>query len=387
MKLLPCISQTQNKIPYRFPLTGTHVYSLEEALYHVYHYWKQSMDDVVNPFFASWVGEKLGLAFVASKISEIAKIDQFSERMLAFLALIEYFSEQELNALRPELEQWEKRQEWETYKERADSLVNSGRPDKAIALYQRAIKYEENVPLLNNLGVAYMQIEKYTEASQYLGKARKLDAGNWELALNHAEALILAKRFDDAADAIQFAAKSTNEAKAVILYLKGELALRMGQYAEAIPYFEAAIKIEEEKQYVFRLIDTYTRMRQYDKALQTLNKYALHSVDYLIKEAEIYEQSNNIEEAIASIQSAIKLKSGLPDLWVLLAKYYRLNSNLISAEKAINKATALDSNNGRVQLENARIMKRLGKTKAYQLLLKDMLIELKHQYREAHLND
>ena len=386
MKLLPCISQTQNEVPYRFPITGTQVYSLEEALYHVYHYWKQSVDDIVNPLFASWVGEKLGLASVASKISEIAEIDQFSERMLAFLGLIEYFSEQELNTLKLELEQWEKRQEWETYKERADNLVNSGRPDRAVALYQRAIKYEENVPLLNNLGVAHMQMENYAEASQYLGKARELDANNWELALNHAEALILAKRFDEAADAIKFAASTTSEAEAVILYLKGELALRMGQHTDAIPYFEKAINIAAERQYVFRLADTYTRMRQYDKALLTLDKYATQSVAYLVKAAEIHEQSGNIEKAITAIQRAIKLKAGLPDLWVLLAKYHRLNDDLTSAEEAVSKALTLDSSSGRIQLENARIMRRLGNTKAYQLLLKDILAELKQQYREAYLN-
>jgi len=386
MKLLPCISQIQNNIPYRFSITGTQVYSLEEAIYHTYHYWKQSVDDISDPSFASWVGETLGLASVASKIKEITEIDQFSERMLAFLGLIDYFNDQALNALKLELEQWEKRQEWETYKERADNLVNSGRPDRAIALYQRAVQYEENVPLLNNLGIAYMQMENYAEASRYLGKARELDVDNWELALNHAEALILAKRFDDAADAIQFAATSTTEAEAIILYLKGELALRMGQNAEAIPYFEKAITIAAERQYVFRLADTYTRMRQYDKALQALRKHATQSTAYSIKVAEIHEQSGNIDEAIATILSAIKLRSGLPDLWLMLAKYYRLNADLIKAEEAINKALALDSSNGMVQLENARIMKRLGNAKAYQLLLKDILTELKQQYREAHIN-
>ena len=388
MNLLLCTSQQENNKPYRFAATGIQVYSFEEALYHVYHYWKQSVDDVVDPDFASWVNDALGLSFIASKIKEVADIDGFGERMLAFLALTEYFSESEIRALKPEFEQWEKRLEWETYKERADEMVNRGEPDKAITLYRRALQFEENVPVLNNLSVAYMQTEAYDEASRYLERARELDEDNWELALNHAEALILAKRFDKAGEAIQFAAAHTNKAEAIILYLRGELALRMGQYAEAIPLFEQAIAISAETQYIFRLADTYARRRQFERALQVLEQHVPstgHDVSYLVKEAELHAQADNVGAAIMAIERAISLKSGLPDLWVLLARYYRMNYDLSNAEKAIKRAISLDSSSERARLENARIMKRMGNTKAYQLLLKDILAEVRQQYRDATL--
>ena len=80
MELLISLTQQENQFPYRFPGTGIQVYSFEEVLYHVYHYWKQSVDDVVDSGLASWVHDSLGLSFLSARMKEISKIEKRIKR-------------------------------------------------------------------------------------------------------------------------------------------------------------------------------------------------------------------------------------------------------------------------------------------------------------------
>ena len=388
MELLFCTSQQANEHPYRFPGTGIQVYSFEEVMYHVYHYWKQSVDDVTSPNLGAWVHDTLGLSRIAVKIKEITKIEPFSERMLAFLKIIPYFNNYEIEAIRPHFERWEKRLEWETYKERADDLVNRGEPGKAISLYRRALQYEENIPVLNNLSVAYMQLDNPDEACRCLkralaiSKSKENEKSNWELLLHYGEALIAAKHFEEALHTIELAAQTApKSADPDILYLKGELAAMTGKSDEAISFLEQAIALSPEEQYVFRLSDVYATRRQFEKALEILAK-SKQSLPCLMKTAELHNKADNLPAAISAIRKAIEIKSGFVELWVRLARYNRLNYDLVSAEEAITKAMSLDSGNERVRLELARIQKNMGQTRAYQQLLKGILSEFKGRYRD-----
>ena len=390
MKLILCTSQQENTVPYRFTATGIQVYTFEEVLYHVYHYWKQSVDDITAPNLISWVNDTLGLAVLASKLKEIAKTEVFSERMLNFLEITDYFDKSELAVLKPQLVRWERRLEWETYKERADDLIKRGEPDKAIPLYHRSLQFDKNIPVLNNLSIAYMQVESYKNACFFLEQALELDKDNWELVLHYAEALLHDKRIEEGTEAIELAAAiSPKEAKVDILYLRGELSLRKGEYDNAISFFEQAIALSPQDQYVFRLSDVYTWRRQFEKALEVLNRFIPdplreQNIACLIKEAELHSLSGNLFGAIQAIKKALEIKPGHAELWVRLARYLRLDYNLPKAEEAISKAISLDAHNERTRLESARIKKGMGHTKSYQQLLKGILAEFKSRYREVH---
>ena len=390
MELLLCMSQQENKHPYRFAGTGIQVYTFEEALYHVYHHWKQSVDDVCAPAMMSWASDTLGLAFIASAMKDISRIEQFSKRMLAFLKIIKYFDDHDLAAISPELERWEKRLEWETYKERADDLVSRGEPNKAITLYRRALQFDENIRILNNLSVAYMQIEAYEDACRFLKRAIELDdrPDNWQLHLHYAEALISANYLDEAANTINYAeANAPEKAKADILFLRGDLLLKSGKSSEAALLFEQAIAIEPEELFVFRLADVFAGKRQYEKALEVLKQYipnAESSLTCLTKMAELHIFADNLPHAISAIKKAINIRPGFAELWVRLARYHRLNYDLEKADEAIQHALSLDAGNERAKLESARIQKNMGRTKDYQQILKGMLAELKGRYREVN---
>jgi len=360
------------------------VFSFEEAVYHVYHYWKQSVDDITSPGLANWVHDTLEMSYLSARIKEAAKIEGFSQRMLAFLRIIEYFSEEELQALKPELERWETRLEWETYKERADDLVARGDPDKAVALYRRALQYEENPALLNNMGVAYMQIEAYGEACRYFSQALKWDDTNPSIWIHYIEALILARRFEEAEKALSTTLDSSllNESDADVLYLRGELAFGQGKYADSLVYYDRAITVSPHVQYVFRLADVYAKMRQFDRALRTMTRIARHDIPFYMKQAELHALADNMPAAIKSIERALALQNNHTELWVRLARYHRLDYNLTQANAAISKALSLDAKNERARLESARIKKGMGNTKEYQSTLNKILTGFKGWYRD-----
>ena len=399
MELLLCLSQQENTHPYRFSGTGIQVYTFEEVLYHIYHNWKQSVDDITSPGLITWVHETLGLSRIAAKMKDIARMDSFTELVQAFLRITPYFDESEIIELIPQLKRWEQRLEWETYKERADDLMNRGEPSKAISLYRRALGYDENIQILNNLGIAYMQLEAYEDALEYFERAIGLEENNWELYMHYGEALILAGNLDEASKILDgvLAKLAPESAKPDILYLRGELALKHGKMSDAIKYFEGAIAASKavastmetatENQYVFRLADVYVKRRQIEKALDVLAEFAPdkeNNLAALIKSAELHSMSDNLPAAIAAINKGIAIKPSHVELWVRLAQYHRLNYNLENANEAISKALVLDPSNERARLESARIQKGMGRTKSYQELLKGILREFKGRYREVN---
>ena len=79
--LLLAVSQEENDVFYQFKMTNVKVFSFEEALYHVYHNWKQTVDDFCCDEFIRWTNNALRLSFIASKIKTIAETESFSERL------------------------------------------------------------------------------------------------------------------------------------------------------------------------------------------------------------------------------------------------------------------------------------------------------------------
>ena len=129
-QMLLCTSQKLSSF-YIFKYTNIKVYSLEEALYHCYHYWKESLDDFISQDFVDWVKDDLQMSFIASRIKEIIHYDSLSERLIKFLCIIDYFNEREILEIRGRLSEWEKRLEWEKLKDRGDYFNNMNQPAKA----------------------------------------------------------------------------------------------------------------------------------------------------------------------------------------------------------------------------------------------------------------
>ena len=381
MMLQFCVSQQLNDRPFAFKATGIRVYSFEEALYHVFHYWKESVDDFLSDGMIAWVLE-LGHSYLAARMKELCRKEPFTQRVLDFLQLTEYFSSDELSALKTSLEAWEMRREWEKLKERADYFVNRGEPGKALPLYRRALQYEENATLFNNLGIAQMQMDTPKDGYSCLIKALRLEPRNHAILIHCIEAAILSGNVADATKLIK-KAHNTNPEDADIPFLMGLMAWGQKNYTEALTHFGKAQSLAGNvPYYAYKTIDVHLAMRQYDQALKTLEGLTAKDEAYYKKEAEIYAASGNIPGAIKSAAKAIELSES-PDaaLYAKLAGYHRQNYDPAPAEKAIQQALTIDPEHDTVRLENARIKKGLGRTREYQAVLTDILKSFKERYR------
>jgi len=402
------VSQQISNTAYTFKGTGIRVYSIEEALYHVYHHWRESAEDFSSAKLISWV-DSLGHPRLADKIAGIVGLTSFSRRMVAFLGIIDYFSPEEIAALKADLESWEHRVEWERLKDQADHLVTKGEPARALPLYRRALKYDQNVSLLNNMAVACMKLGNHAEAVSLLAKAYASQPSDTKLCLHYAEAAILNGDYDTGIGLLM-PVKSTPEA----MFLQGLAAYRQEDYPAALSLFtKAADTVGLYNRCIHKIADTYMQMRQYDKALASLDASI---PDYHVKAAEIYAAQGHayMPQAIDHIRQALKLP-GLPGqgptpdqtpdqtvpltqtghthtghpstatnqdeaaLWTTLARHYRNDYDIQRASEAI--ANALPSENPLTLLENARINKSKGRMRDYRSGLSDVLKLVKEQYR------
>jgi len=413
-----CTSQNITSTPYTFRGTGIRVYSLEEALYHAYHYWRDSVDEFLSENLTAWIAD-LGLIHISAKMNEMANIEPLSKRLPAFLGIIEYFSRSELRAIKTDLERWEHRVEWEKLKDRADHLVSKGEPAKALPLYHRALKYEEhenvsanidathsshqglskNAAILNNLAIANMQLANYAEAADLLLKAQVIQPDNIAITLHYTEAAILSGDYESAKIALK-RAKDINlhddlllqpasshtdkplqsvEIGADILFLHGLAAYQQQDYPAALDYFrQAQSQNPDIAHYVHKIADTYVQLHQHDKALAALEQCGPHHV----KMAEIYASYGHahMPEAIRHLRKAIS-EPGQNEaaIWTKLAEYYRRDYDWQRANEAITHA--IPSKSDAALLENARIKKGLGRMREYRAGISEALKGIKERYR------
>jgi len=380
-ELLLCVSQEEAAYLYKFKTTGIQAGSFEEAVYHCYHYWKQSADDFVSEEFIQWVANGLHLSYLALKIKEIAKIQSFGDRLIGFLSLIDYLDPIQITKLKSELMAWEQRLEWERLKEQGDFLLEKGDPVKAYALYKKALALSENLPLLNNAALALTQLEFFEEAAGLLDRAYAMGPENAGIIRNIAEVSIYLHDFERALRALK-AAEDKGCALDEIYYLYGELNLQADNIRYSIDYFQKAIQQQPKAAYIFRLADVYLRLRQHDKALDALAQCPVQDVACLEKLAEVHAKSDNLPGAIRAVEKALLQNNASAALWTKLAMYHRLDYDLQRANSAILKALALNPADDRARLENARIKKAMGKTGDYQAALQSILTGFKQNYRE-----
>ncbi|MCL2573300.1 MAG: tetratricopeptide repeat protein [Defluviitaleaceae bacterium] len=377
-------SQTENTTPYIFPMTGTGVFSLEEALYHCLHNWRGVTHDFLSEPFIKWVEGSLGLGKIGASLREISRIESFSMRFLAFLSVVDYLPKRNLEELQKELGQWERQQVWEKLAEQGDYWAARGEGERAYSYHARALNYHEGAKLLNNAGVALMYTADYAAAAEHFTKALALESGNKQLNFNLIEAHILGNSHDAARDIInKISANYPNDPE--LLYFQAEIHFKSKNYFDAIKLYENAVNLNKDPQYIYRLCDCYMKMRLYDKALEAIKTVDAQDVSYLRKLAGYYVGAGNVPQAIKSIEKALVSNVNDAELWITLAGYHRLDLDLGKASGAITKALSLSAENPAALLEQARIRKAQGRTKEYQGILGRILARFKRDYREMKI--
>ncbi|MCL2565344.1 MAG: tetratricopeptide repeat protein [Defluviitaleaceae bacterium] len=380
-RILLSINQEDNIVPYKFSGTDIEVYTFEEALYYIYKNWKESLGSFLSKRFILWVNDDLDQKLLAAKIAELLKLDSKGERLLKFLSLTDFYSVEELNKLKYEVDVWENQLEWEREGSIGDKLMRNKEPEKAYYHYKKALEGAKKPKLLNNMGICLMQLGRYNEAVYHLTKAYEMDGNDFNIIINYAEALILSGDFEGAFKYLKKAEKDGE--RAVIDYLYGKLALECGNITEAVNHYERAIKLEPDSFYYYALVAAYTKQRKFSKALEVLERIDTKNKEFFVNQAAVYEALGDNAAAVKSMEKAIFSgdKDKSPELLAILSKYRRKNYELDKAELAASMALYADKDNKHALLEMGKVKKAKGNYKEYQKNLEEILEALKEEYR------
>ena len=380
-----CVAQQKNTIPYVFGQTGQRVFSIEEAQYYVFHNWRLVADDFLCDGFVAWLAG-IGLSFFSSKIKGITRQPSFSLRILEFLGLTDFFEDDELSVLKSQLDKWEARQDYEKLKERADYFTLRGEPIKAIPLYRQAIALEESESLLNNLGVALMQMQNHNEAAITFYRARSFSPTSFDVQVGLIESLIRSGSTNEARIELEslIKAKSNSESVADIAYLRGLLAWNEKRHLDCLSLLKKACELKPESSFfVSEVANKLTAMRQFESAINFLESSPIKDSHFYETQASIFKAAKDFPSAIKAIRKAIELFEGKSAvLHTKLAGFYRQDYNLSQAEKSVLLALEADPENELAKLELARIKKAQGRIRDYQAGLNDVLGGFKKRYRE-----
>lgn len=378
-----CLSQSKAITPYEFKNTKIKIYSIEEAIYHAYHYWYESIDEFVSEKFINWV-QRIS-AQVAATLKEIALLKTARERMITFLSLNGYYCKQDLVELEKQLLKSEYENNWKQYKETGDYYVSLKRPSKAIEYYKQALDYFESMELLNNLGVAYMNTGRYLEAIKYYRRALEFNPlGNQKdaILLNLAEAAIHNNILETALKSLENMDSRIKTAQAYYLY--GEINFKMVNLNFAIDNYKKAYEINADAKYIYRLVDVYVKLKMYPTAFEALDLIINQTKHFFKKKAWVFELSGRIPNAIKTIEASLMQHKDDPELWTLLAKYHRLDYDLNRANAAISKALSISRVFLPAKLELAGIKKSSGELSEYHEGLRGVLSEIKQKYFELN---
>jgi len=381
-KLHLCASQTENKIPYTFEMTGIRVFTLEEALYHCLHHWRQSMEDVFGAPFLGWLRE-IGLYYHAEQISGFSAIENSSMAYLSFLSMTDFLPRQAIAALQKELAVWGQRHVWEKYKEQGDFWLAQKNGERAFVFYEKALKNEQNAPLFNNAALALLLSGEAKRAADFFGMAADLEIHNQQLRFNHIEALISAGLFDEAKYHLEKMEQSDPE----VLYFLGHISYAQKNYFEGIRLFGQASQMTYDPDYIYALSDCYMKTRQFSKAIDILGsiRESDQNLEFFQKLASHQAEGGNVPAAIKTTEKALLQERANPQLWIDLAGYYRKDYNHVRAAGAVLRALALSPQSPEGILEQARIKKAEGRTKEYQSNLGQILDMFKEKYRKDNM--
>ena len=381
--LILSVSPENVERPYCFDMTRVRVYSIEELYYHCYHYWKQSIDDFIMGKLEDWIRIELGLSHISGQIAKIKdEYSSITEQYIRFLGLIDYFYDSELESLRKEIYKWEHKAEWEKCKEKADYFMAQEKPEEAMKWYMKAIVFDENPKIYNNMGVASMHMGWYRDAAYYFQKAYQKEPNSIPILLNLTDVYILQKNFKEAGKYLSQAAQLDDSQ--VIWYYYGELYNSMGNQKKAIEAYLKAISKGDHFDSYIKLARIYVQEKDFETAQAYLEKIKTSQRNeiYWMEYSKLYEAWDKKDLALEAVQKSISKNKNYIYSWIALARFQRRNNCLEEAEKAISEALRIDAENEEAQIEAAKIQKELGKEKEYRQSLKELINKWVHRYRQ-----
>lgn len=162
------------KQPYLVEETGTHLYSIEELAYYLYHNLYLVDETLIGEPLYQWIEEALGLQKLAAKLKSGRTIgNHVYNQVITILKESEYYTETEINSLSEKIRRISGMQTQERMKCRADELLQNENYWAAIHEYEHLLSIRQNTRLdvsfyaavHNNLGCCYARLFLFRKAA------------------------------------------------------------------------------------------------------------------------------------------------------------------------------------------------------------------------------
>ena len=231
--------------------------------------------------------------------------------------------------------------------QQATEAYDRGEVSQSISLYQQALKLQpDSVPILTNLGVAFVQAGRYTEAIDVYHRAAKIDSASPIVQLNLSLAWYKQGEFKQASLELEKLRTAHNDNQQS-LYLLADCYLRLGRNADVVALLDPVYKSNPNDLAVdYALGVALIRLGQIqrgesviDPILKTGNTA---EANLLMGEAQYAAQ--NYKAASASLQKAVALNDKLAVAWSLYGRALMNDQNEEAAVEAFQKALQLDPN-------------------------------------------
>ncbi len=206
--------------------------------------------------------------------------------------------------------------------------------------------YPTRVEPLQPLALTYLQLGDTTTAEKYFLEALQTKPDNDTLLSMVGEFYMMAGKLDQAEETYN-KALSINPNNVNALLAMAQLMTAKDDWEKAVTYFEQALELEPDNSDIaFNIGLSYYRLEQYDQAIP----YLMRTLESEPDNEKVYEvlgvcyiQGKMYEEGLPFLKQAVEKFPNNFYLWNYLAVAYANLGNQEEAEKAYEKAKALES--------------------------------------------
>lgn len=210
------------------------------------------------------------------------------------------------------------------------------------------------------LGQLYLKDQSYSSAEQVFQQVIRLEEKPKQALIGLGRALQMQKRYEEA-HAAYFKAAALDPSDVEPLYLAGQLYLEAKQPTEARQQFQRVLRVNKDYPLVHYFLGRAAL--QLGSASEAIDQANLEKAknpnlaDPYLLAAEAYTELKQYSACAGEYQQAVNLRQGAlgSDIYVRLARCYRMSGNIDAALSMINQASELESGNPEVYKEHGAI--------------------------------
>lgn len=189
MGMLIVCEENKAKLPYRFKVTGTCIYTAEELYYYIYHNSLLLTDELYEETFLAWLKKELQLTEKAEKIKEarekLSGYDALAEAALILFTDNGYYNGEEVQNFLIRQGERKNVSPTEMAMKKAESFLQHGRYYEAGILYEGllagdgvySVLKEEAGRMRHNLGMCRLHTEGFKRAAKEFKAAYEMTGG------------------------------------------------------------------------------------------------------------------------------------------------------------------------------------------------------------------